>query len=181
MDFLPSDYKNPNETSRYTRLQDGENMLRILSSATIGWEDWDDERSVHRFRMSDRPTKSLSSKPDAKIKHFWAFIVWNYAEKSVQICNVTQASIQKALRAIVRNPKWGDPKEYDIVITRSGKDLQTEYAVTPEPKEKLAKEIEEEYKSLSINMDALYEGLDPFNSSPVGNDSVDPDSIPEDL
>lgn len=181
MNFLPENYKNPNEASQYTKLKDGENKIRILGSAVTGWEDWDDERKVYRFKMENKPAQSKSSKEGARIKHFWSFPIWNYQEEIVQICTLTQASIQKGITAIVKNPKWGDPKEYDIVICRTGKDLDTEYTVTPDPKEKIDPEIQKVYSKLTINLEALYDGGDPFTSQVAGTEAIDPDSIPEDL
>ena len=97
----------------------------------------------------------------------------------MQILEITQASIRKGITALVNNKKWGDPKEYDIVVTknRTGSESRdVEYIVTPEPKELIETEIVKKYQDMNINLDALYKGDDPFKS-----EEVDVDSIPEDL
>ncbi len=173
-DFLPQDYKVPQDSGNYMKFVEGENKFRILSSPIVGWEDWDDERNVYRFPMNQKPEKSKSKKKGARVKHFWAMVVWNYKEKKIQILNITQATVQKAVKALVDNPKWGKPYDYDFVITRTGESLDTEYQVMPEPKEKLNPEIAKLYKDCKVNLKALYENGDPFADN---SEVVDPNEV----
>jgi hypothetical protein len=98
----------------------------------------------------------------SKIKHFWAFVVYNYDAKQIQILEVTQKSIMNGIKALVDNVKWGDPKRYDITITRTGEKLNTEYSVQPNPHEPLADDIKDLYEHTSVNLEALFDGADPF-------------------
>ena len=88
MSFLPQDYTSPKSFNNYMKLQEGENKIRILSRPIIGWEDWLNNKPI-RFRMSEKPAKPVDAKKP--IKHFWAFVVWNYAEEQIQILHLTQA------------------------------------------------------------------------------------------
>jgi hypothetical protein len=52
---------------------------------------------------------------------------------------------------------------YDIVVTRSGEALNTEYTVRAKPKKKLNSGIADEFEEFYCNLDALYESTDPFS------------------
>lgn len=157
-EFLPEGYEAPQGTGNYMKLQSGENKFRILSKPIIGWLDWKDNKP-HRFRMKERPEKPMGDKP---IRHFWAFIVWNYNAEAIQILEITQATIQKALQDLTRNEDWGAPYEYDIKITRKGEDLKTEYSVMPCPKKPLSEEIKKAATDKPCYLDALFNGDDPW-------------------
>ena len=171
MTFLPKDENEP-VVSNYFRFIDGENRFRVLSSAIIGWEYWvteGDKRKPVRKRMGESiPVEELGidkwGNPE-QAKYFWAFVVWNYNDSRIQILEITQATVRKPIKTLTLNKKWGDPAEYDIVVTKSGVDKETEYQVTPDPKEKLDKKILDEYKKTNINLEALFTGDDPFASN----------------
>lgn len=176
MSFLPEDYNVPNKPGNYVKLQDGENRFRILASPILGWESWentpDGGRKPVRRRM-DKPFQSDEVEDPEKVKHFWAMPVWNYQDERVQILEVTQKGIQKSLRALAKDEDWGSPMGYDIVITKSGQKLDTEYQVNPKPQKKLDEGIVAMYEGMNINLDALYAGDDPFKSEKVDPDEVD--------
>jgi hypothetical protein len=157
-DFLPQDYEAPTGSNSYMKLQDGENKIRILSKPIIGWLDWKDKKPF-RFRMKEKPEKPMEKGP---IKHFWAFLVWNYEAQAVQILEITQATIQKTIQDLSNNEDWGPPYYYDLKITRKGKDLDTEYSVMPSPKKDLLKEIKEAALSKPAYLESLYDGADPW-------------------
>lgn len=157
-DFLPQDYEAPQGSADYMKFQDGENKFRILSKPIIGWVDWKDKKP-YRFTMKTKPEKPMGDKP---IKHFWAFIVWNYATQAVQILEVTQAGIQKAIQNLSKDEEWGAPFDYDIKVNRKGKDLDTEYSITPSPKKPLDETVKKAALDKPCYLEALYEGADPW-------------------
>lgn len=157
-DFLPVNYETPAGSANYMKLQKGENKFRILSKPIIGWLDWKD-KIPYRFIMSEKPEKPLTDRP---IKHFWAFLVWNYQAQSVQILEITQVSIQKTIQDLSKDDEWGAPFFYDIKVTRKGEDLNTEYSVTPSPKKDLTDEIKKAALEKPAYLEALYEGADPW-------------------
>ena len=86
------------------KLQRGENRLRILSKPIIGYEYWNLENKPVRLKGKDKPVVALELiKVDAQgnrnLKHFWALVVWNYAENAIQILEITQQSVQSAIEA----------------------------------------------------------------------------------
>lgn len=162
-DFFPTaDYKVP-VTSNYMKFIQGENTFRVLSSAIIGYEYFNTENKPIRSEEMFEETPDM--KKDGRINHFWAFVVYNYNAKRIQILEVTQKTIMTAMKALIDNPKWGSPKNYDICITKKGSTMQdTEYAVMPEPAMPLDSAIVTAFEATSINLEALYSGDDPFKS-----------------
>lgn len=168
--FLPENYEVPS-TSNYMKFEEGENRFRILGSSIIGYEYWktqaDNSRKPVRVKMGiPIPVEELEENPktgEIEIpKHFWIFPVWNYDAKKVQLLEVTQKTIQRAIRGYVKNKKWGNPKDYDIIVTRIKNGTKTEYTVSTNPKEPVSEDILKAYELVTINLDALYEGKDPF-------------------
>ncbi len=159
--FLPTDYKPPRATGAYMKLEDGENKIRILSQPILGWEDWDNKKPV-RFRYENKPDRSLD--PAKPVKHFWAFIVWNYSAEQIQIYQVNQATIRNSIQALCEDSDWGAPYFYDIKIVKKGEGKDTEYLVNPLPHKPIAKHIEQAFKDRPIYLDALYDNLDPFSN-----------------
>lgn len=185
-DFLSDDYKVPS-TSRYMKFSAGENRFRILGSfadqtAIMGMEYWkttpEGGRKPVRVEMGiNIPLTELEEKEDGELdmpKHFWALPVYNYQEGMIQILEITQKTILNAIKDLSRNKKWGNPLEYDIVVTKTGEKFETKYTVMPDPKEPISEAIQEAKKATKINIVALFSGDDPFK---VENEEVDPDEV----
>lgn len=168
--FLDPEYKVPAGANNYFKFQQGENVFRILSKPIMGWEWWTDDitpdgkeiRKPNRVREEEGVPIEAANDEDNMPKHFWAMVVWNYADKKIQILEITQKGIQRAIAALARSKGWGNPENYDISITKSGEKLETEYSVMPIPPAPLDKDIVKKYKETNINLEALYEGKDPF-------------------
>lgn len=163
MAFLPQNYEKPATGSNYLKLQKGDNKIRILGSAIVGWVDWSPDKKP--VRTHERPETSFDPKKPAK--HFWAFPIWDYKDKAVKIYEVTQTTIREALYALTQDENWGDVTAFDITIKKSGEDLDTTYSVVPVPPKPLHPEIARLYGEAKINLNALFEGKDPF----AGNES----------
>ena len=157
-DFLPDDYEAPEGGGNFMKLQDGENKFRILSKPIIGWLDWK-EKKPYRFTMKQRPDKPMEKGP---IKHFWAFVVWNYSTESIQILEITQQTIQAAIQNLSKDEDWGSPYHYDLKIGKKGKDLDTKYSVTPSPKKQLTDTIIQASLEKPCYLEAMFEGKDPW-------------------
>ena len=152
-------------------LEDGENSFRILSSAIVGYEWWvengEEGRRPQRVRTANEVPEAVRNASDnrQKARHFWAFTVYNYKTKTMQVLELKQQTVMRAIEAFVKNPKWGNPKNYDLIIERvktGSRDWDVEYNVIPEPPSKLDEGIVELAKSIPVRLDALYSGEDPF-------------------
>lgn len=165
-EFLPKDYKRPEQPSNYMKLEDGQNKVRFLSAPVMGFSYWNKDNKPVRLRMEDQPKdRPADIRDDEKVKHFWALIVWNYNASRLQILELAQASIQGPIEDYAANADWGDPREYDITISKRGQKLDTEYTVMPSPKKAVSEEAHKAYREARINLEALFEGQDPFNYS----------------
>lgn len=166
--FLPSNYTLPNSSNGYMKLEEGANRFRIVSHAIVGYEFWEDtenKKTVKRFRIEDaHPADS---------KHFWAFVVWNYKASRFQILNITQKLLQGSINSLVQDEDWGSPRNYDLVITKSGEGKNNvRYEVSPKPKKPLDSEIVELWKKTkpTIDLDKLFEGGNPFSEQQMSED-----------
>ena len=172
---LPKDYSPP-VTGNYMKFVDGENRFRILSDIIVGMEFWKTEenekgekirkpvrRRTGELVYSDELGLDKWGNPE-RPKFFWAMVVWNYQDKMIQVLEITQRRVQRAIEALERNiKKWGDAKNYDICVTRSGQGTDTDYMVQAEPPiGGVAVEIKKAFDAVTINLEALYEGSDPF-------------------
>jgi len=160
--FLPKDYETPVNGGGYMKLEDGENKLRILSRPVLGWIDWKDKKPL-RFGYKFKPEAPID--PLKPIKHFWAFIVWNYQSKDIQIMEITQSTIQTTIQNLTKDEDWGSPFDYDIKIIKSGKEKDTKYAVNPSPKKPLTDEQTRLALEKRINLNALFTNTDPYAKS----------------
>lgn len=179
-DFLSDDYKVPNKADGYMKWQQGDNRFRIMGKPIVGWEWWidieDGKRKPIRVHKEDQINISEVPEPD-KVKHFWAMVVWDYESKGFKILEITQKGIQKTITNLSRDKDWGSPFDYDIVVNKTGEKMETEYQTTPKPKKVLDETILKAYKALQVNLEALYDGEDPFamNQKEKTSESIDED------
>lgn len=173
-DFLPANYETPTANEAYLRFkEEGEYRFRILSPATLGNELWVDHKPI-RKPMNEEFTREERENADTDQdgnpgtpKHFWAFAVWH--EGRVKILQLNQVTIQREIATLVRDDDWGNPKEYDIVVTRSKDSKKVSYSVLPKPAKPLTDEqvsAWEEAEEKGFNLEALFIGADPFTASP---------------
>lgn len=173
MPFLPEGYEAPEVPSNYMKLEEGENQFRVLADAIIGYEWWEEvagKRTPKRVESIDDVPEVYAQSTDwrKQAKHFWAFPVLNRQANQIQIFEITQKSIMDQLEGIVLSKSWGDPKAYDIVITKkkTGPDAKdVEFSSRPEPKEDLDAGIQALFESMKIDMKKLFTGEDPFGQT----------------
>src|SRR5690348_1619226 len=172
--FLPDGYQTPVTASNYMELAEGLNSLRVLSPAIVGYEWWtedaDGQRKPVRVRTEEEVPEEIRTTTDrrARARHFWAFVVYNNDAKAVQVLVVKQQTIMGAIEALIRNPKWGDPRDYDLLIEKAKtgtRERDVEYSVLPEPKASVDLGIAELFQQMPIDLEALFAGADPFASA----------------
>lgn len=170
--FFPTeDYKIP-ETSNYMKFKQGTNKFRILSSAIVGYEYWNTSNKPIRSRtpFDELPADIKMVKSEkgelvpSKINHFWAFVIYNFDAKRIQVLELTQKGIMEYIQMLVSNPDWGSPKDYNITVVRKGTGLDTEYQSTASPHSQIDPNITSQYEKMGIDLEVLYEGKDPFKA-----------------
>jgi len=173
--FLDPNYKVPAGSQKYFKFQQGENNFRVMSSAIVGYEYWTEDKKPVRLRemWKKKPADiKVEANGSYRTNHFWAFVIWNYEANAIQIMQITQKTIQRAIKSLVDNKKWGDPKNYDLTITKTGEGLETEYSVMPNPGSEVQKEIQDEFEAKPVNLEALFDGGDPFNTEEINESDL---------
>jgi len=163
-DFFPTDdYKLPTSSNYMTFKSPGDYTFRVLSSAIVGYQYFTkDNKPVRSKAVFDEMPDDI--KQGGRVNHFWAFVVWNYEDEKVQVMELTQKTIMTPMQALIKNPKWGNPKEYDITITRKGTGMNdTEYAVMPNPHAKVSEGVVSTYNNKKVHLEALFDNGDPFS------------------
>jgi hypothetical protein len=161
-DFFPEGDFPEIDTSNYMKFKkEGNHKFRALSSAIKGYEYFKADNKPVRSKTPFEDTPDM--KPNGKVSLFWAFLVYNYQAKRIQILEIAQKTIREAMEGYINNPDWGSPKNYDITISRKGTTQNdTKYTVVPSPHKPLDQAILDEYAKMNIDLTALYEGIDPF-------------------
>ena len=175
MSFLTKDYKIPTEL-KYFKFQNGENNFRVMSSAIVGFLYWTEDKKPVRLKemWKKKPADiKVEANGSYSTKPFWAFVVWSYENSKIQIMEITQTTIMFPVKALVDNEKWGNPAEYDITITREGEGLKTKYTIVPNPKTEVQKKIMDAYKETPVNLEALFDGADPFSIEEIDVNDLD--------
>jgi len=157
--FIPADYTPPSASNNYMKFAAGDNKFRALSSPIMGWLEWQDKKPI---RTEEKPTEFFDAENPPK--HFWALKVFDYADDSVKILEITQASVIKAIVALNSDKDWGAPTDYDIKVVKTGTSLKTKYAVTPLPKKPIAKHILAASNERECDLELMFQGKDPFVS-----------------
>jgi hypothetical protein len=122
-----------------------------MSSSIQGYLDWKDNKPV---RTREKQTAfDMERKP----KHFRAFVVWDYEDNKIKVCEITQKGIQDSIYNLYKDEDWGDPTDYDLKITKEGEGMDTKYAVVASPKKELTDDMKKAYKDASIYLEALFE------------------------
>jgi len=188
MTFLPSEAQEPKSKSNYTMpLPEGRTKVRVIGSAIVGYEGWSNEggkKTPIRYKMGEQPEYGQDGKEP---KYFWAFVVWNYNQERLQIMAVTQKTIRGQIQALIDDEAWGSPLEYDLSITRTGKEMNdTEYQVMPTPKVKLDPTISGQYLANKIDLQVWMSGGDPFEqkapqTAVSGDAGYNPQTVAEDI
>lgn len=172
--FDDKNYEVPQKVGGYMKLQEGENRIRILGTfsegtAIKGYEYWKTTKEGGKVpvrKKMDEPilTADLEEGED-KVRHFWALPVYNVTADAIQILEITQVGIQKAITGLAKDKDWGSPTNYDIAIirTKTGPEaMNVEYTVQPKPAKAVGADVLKRYEEKNINIQAMFKGEDPF-------------------
>ena len=189
--FIPKDFDKA-MVGNYMKFQEGQNTIRILREPITGYVYWEDSNGniVPKNKMAGeggkpmrtRDFEEISLEARSAMKGFAAMIVWNYQMSKIQILEVKQVGIINSLEALVKSKSWGDVTSFDIIITKTKtgpNPTDVEYSVMPEPKKAMSKEVKTAFDTTKINLEALYEGEDPFTQGE--SQGIEVDKIAEDL
>lgn len=130
-----SEEANTGSDANFMKLQDGDNQVRIVSSPAklfIHWEK-DVDGKWHKIVCNGTSTCPICQKGIAPKARFLMNVLDRKDDNKVKLLEVG-ATIAAQLGALVKDPDYGSPVNYDIKIAKSGSGLNTTYSVTPRPK-----------------------------------------------
>lgn len=169
------------------KLGDGESYrIAILSPEALDyftvWGE-DAEGNKKPFRFSAEPTaKEIEEELGEfkqrmnyegtgleKPKFAMAFFCYDYADEKVKIFEIGQKTLIKELDQLSQSEDYADLHAWDLVISRSGLKMNTEYRILPSPRKKGSQEtIDEAWdaaQKAGYNINALMLGENPFGES----------------
>ena len=158
-EFIPKGYEPP-KSSGYMKFVQGKNKFRILSSLVTGWEYWTNEDKCVRSKTEFTETPNIKVDPKTgkkNISHVWFVVVYDYADETIKILEITQRGIQKYILGLVNEADWGSPKKYDLVVTRDGEGFNTKYTVAANPHKDMPASVLAEYEESDIDLESLFE------------------------
>jgi hypothetical protein len=143
---------------------EGEIRLRFFGSGITGFEAWTDDNKPIRWetKPDELPANIRQQEGYQTLKRFLAGVVYDYASESFKILQITQKTLMDQLFKFMKDEDYGDPTGYDVKISRSGEGKKTEYTLVAAPPRAVAKDIQSAYDNLTCNLNALFDGDDPF-------------------
>ncbi|MFA5024035.1 MAG: hypothetical protein WC523_03725 [Patescibacteria group bacterium] len=122
--------------SDFMNLEEGSNPVRIITSPYQFYIHWaSDATGANRKVRCASDGCPLCQQGERAVAR-WFVGVLNAKTGKPAILEIGP-QIFKQMHAFFKNPKWGDPRKYNIDIQRQPKGSQPLYIVTPEPKEAL--------------------------------------------
>jgi hypothetical protein len=91
--------------------------------------------------------------------------VWNHTTGQVEVFQTSKKVIKSQILNLARDPDYGALSGYDLKIKRTGDKMETVYTVIPTPPKPLDQEIQEKADDTYVNIEALFEGKNPFEKS----------------
>lgn len=168
-----------------TGLQSGETAkIRVLSDFIVGNMVWSGEGESRKpLRKPENESIPLSmvgvdkyGNPE-RIRQFIAAKVWNYDKNQVEVFETTKATIISAIFKYEQDEDYGDSKQYDLKISKSGQGMDTEYSVIASPPKPLDKTIAQQAQSVAVSLNNLFSGTDPFAAESDENEPVDSEDL----
>ena len=152
--FIPNDYEQPKSGGGYTKLETGENRFRLLSSPLFLWSEWRDGKPIrHAYDRNKKPAKGGGQKDS--VKHAWGLVVWNYKTEQIEIFELDKQDVIASLTKHAQDADWGHPKHYDVIVTKTGSGMETEYSFLAKPKKKASQQIIDAFIENPVDLSKL--------------------------
>lgn len=176
MSRKPENYELPQSgtSGNYAKLETWDNKFRVLSTPIIGrlyfTETAEGKAKPVRVR-TPQEVKKDEIKPnkwgEKRYNHFWTFVVWDYRKSEVSILELNKNSILKDFDNYLNDPDYSNPLEYDIIITKKGEGLNTEYSFRAGKHSPISDEIKQAYMDMPVDLERLFEGGNPYEVDEV--------------
>jgi hypothetical protein len=145
----------------------------VIGTGIVGWENWSEDNKPTRGPMKSKPR--IAPNPQKPLLEFTAFVIWNYDLQRTQVWQFKQKRVKKDLEDMEKAK--GDLYEYDILITRFGKDKDTKYLLKGLPNSPIPKDAIEFLEIMPVNLCALYVGKEPFVDMDAGKEVISESNV----
>ena len=169
-----------------SKLEDGESYrIAILSEEPLEyytvWGETDDGQKKP-FRFEDEPTadqitnelgdykqrKNYKGDQLEKPKFAIAFFCFDYEDFKVKVFEISQKTLIRELDSISKQEDYANLQEWDMVISRTGISLDTEYKILPAPRKKgMEEKVQASWGAVQVlgyDINQLMVGGSPFGS-----------------
>jgi len=180
VNFFAQGHEIREKRNQFMKLASGKNRIRFVGNPVSGFlffgkiEREDGSETVKPYRrresegefsleeMINRDARVNQAGELEKQKYFVAGLVYNYQKAKLQVLEITQKSILKALKSYVDSEEYGHPSGYDLTIEKKGDGLNTDYSVIVSPPKPLSDEVEALVGEISCDLDKLFAGEYPL-------------------
>ena len=180
VNFFEQGHEIPDKRNQFMKFVQGKNRIRFVGNPISGFvfygkikrEDGSEALKPYRrresegeFSLEEMINRDVRMKPDGEIegqKYFVMGLVYNYQKEKLQVLEITQKSILKALKSYVESEEYGHPSGYDLTIEKKGDGLNTEYTVVVSPPKPLSAEIENLVGETSCDLQKIFDGEYPL-------------------
>nr|WKN38687.1 hypothetical protein K4G66_08225 [Tunicatimonas sp. TK19036] len=178
--FFDKGHEIPDKRSQFMKLEPGKNRFRFIGHPVSGFlffgkvsrEDGSETVKPYRRRESEgefsleeminRNARLNKGGEMEAQKYFVLSLVYNYQKEKLQVLEITQKSILKALKSYVDSEEYGHPAGYDITLEKRGENLNTEYTLIVSPPKPLSETIVQQMGELSCDLEKIFEGEYPL-------------------
>lgn len=80
------------------------------------------------------PTIIFTNEFNGQLSEKYAWKIWNDTDKVAQIMQMG-VNVYRTIRTLAKDPEYGDPRGYNLKITRHGEKLETKYEIVASPKQ----------------------------------------------
>lgn len=115
-----------NEYAQYTPPSAGGNFLKFENNVEVIVRILSDT-VVFESVFTDKDTQETS------VSTKYAWLVWDFASKEAKIMQLPVGGY-KSVAQFGKDPEYGNPKDYNMKIMRTGTGFDTKYQITPSPK-----------------------------------------------
>jgi len=137
MSNVYEDYEPPVSKGLYHTFEDNKTYTMRIVSEPVGY--------LSTFERGDKVTERM----------MYAWLVWNFETESVQVMKLPKTAY-KEIAKFGKDPEYGDPQEYNLRITRTGKNFDTKYDIVASPKkQKLVEIISQEDFEKILDVDVI--------------------------
>jgi len=125
----------PQTNSDFMKLEIGENKFRVLSTPIVGYETWVEEDGKKKpirswTKLAKEPSNiSVWEYGTQFNKYFRAFIVWDYTSNGMKLLQLDKKGILTDIENYFGMEWKEDPRQYDMIIKKTGKGTETKYSL----------------------------------------------------